>query len=250
MKKIITLLILITSINSSYAQYSETRNIARHNEISVTTGIQVEYIKSNKNEIRVECENKTHLNLVITEIQNGKLTIKYKPNSNIKTQKPTKVTVYSNYSLEKAKVSASGQLTLKDPINAPSFELESSSSGKLVTNIIKANTIEIDASSSGSIETIINAKNVKLESSSSAKTMIAGVASNIVIEMSSSSKIDLSKTKIDTLEVDGSSSAQLTINTAISLKSDLSSGAKLYYLQAPKNIIENKTSSGGKLVQK
>ncbi|MCI0922254.1 GIN domain-containing protein [Sphingobacterium rhinopitheci] len=250
MRNLIALFILFVSAHNSYAQYNETRSISQHNEISVATGIQVEYIKSNKNNVTIECENKLHLKLVVTEVSNGKLTIKYKSNSNIRARKPTRVTVYSNYSLEKAQVSSSGHLTLKDPINATSFELDASSAGKIVTNIIKANTIDIDASSSGSIEGTINAKNVELEAANSAKITLAGVASNIDIDMRSSAKIDLSKTKIDALALDGSSSAQLTINTAISLDSNLSSSAKIYYTKIPNNIIENKTSSGGRMVQK
>jgi len=249
MKKLTSLLFVCFLVASAQAQFKETRKISAHTSITVATGITVEYIRSNKNEVVVETETKEQLNLLLTDVSRETLEIRYKPNSTVRSKKGNTVTVYSNANLEKAKVSSSGQLTLKDPIKASSFKLDVSSSGKLITNEITAAKVDIDVSSSGKLEAKVNAKNLEIDASSSSKTVVSGIADQTSIDMSSSANIDLLNLKIKDLEIDGSSSSKVAFNTAATLSASLSSSAKATYVKMPERIVKNKTSSSGKLQQ-
>lgn len=249
MNKIITLILLLV-FASAQAQYQETRKIGKHQYISVAQAIEVEYIHSDRNEVIVECENKAHFDLLVTDVKNGNLNIQYKPNSSVSTKKANKVIVYSNSILEKAEATSSGKLTLKDAFTTSSFKLDASSAGRIFTNTIKANKIEIDVSSSAKIETMINTGKVEIDASSLGFVNITGKAENVEADMSSSANIDLSKLTIGTLAVDGSSLASLTFYTATTLTNKLSSSAKVYYTKIPGSIPENRLSSGGKFLQK
>lgn len=187
--------------------------------------------------------------LLITQIETNKLTIRFKPNSRVKTKSLSKITILSSYPLEEAKVSSSATLNIKDPIQATTFELEASSSGRLLVNQIKANKIDLDVSSSGKIEVSLITNKLEIEASSSGKAIISGNAEDVSIDMSSSSNINLNDTQIKNLEIDGSTSAKAYINTVVNLRSDLSTSAKVFYNKTPTNIIKNKTSTSGKLLQ-
>lgn len=89
MKKLATL-ILICCYVAAQGQHKETRKIEAHTAIAVSTGIDVIYIQSNKNEAIIECENKNHIDLLLTTVKAGTLEIRYRPNSSVSSKKPTK----------------------------------------------------------------------------------------------------------------------------------------------------------------
>jgi len=124
-----------------------------------------------------------------------------------------------------------------------------SSSGRLTTNEITANKIDIDVSSSGKLEAKVNTKDLDIDASSSSKTIVSGIADKASVDMSSSANIDLLNLKINDLEIDGSSSSKVAFNTASSLSASLSSSAKATYVKEPQKITKNKTSSSGKLMK-
>ena len=104
MKKLITVILVCLLSSNLKAQHTETRKIVSHQGISVATNLNVAYIESNKNEIIVDCENKNHINLILTEVKNGILTIQYKPNTKINSRNQNKITVYSNSKLKYQKI--------------------------------------------------------------------------------------------------------------------------------------------------
>lgn len=248
MKKLLSVL-FVCSFVAVQAQYKETRKIANHQTVSVATSIQVEYIESSKNEVVVECQNKEHLSLLLTEVKNGVLEIKYKPNSTIHSKGPNTVIVYSDSKLKSAKVSSSSKLTLKNTIKANNFEIIASSSGKLYINKIEANNITVNVQSSAKVEAQIATASLKIKASSSSDAILSGKASKTHVDMNSSADIDLSALMVESLYVDGSSSAKLIFNTADYLENRLSSSAKVLYKKIPNQIPVNQLSSGGKFTQ-
>lgn len=240
---------LIFFISLSQAQFKQSRPLTKHTEISVSNGIWVEYIRSTKNEIIVETENKDHLNQILTTVDAGKLTVKYKPNTHIKTRSPNKVKIYSNYILHKVDVNSSGSLQISSPFDVVNFQAKVSSSGKFISDIINATYCKLVMSSSAKINQVINSDKLDIQASSSAQAKIKGKVSTVQVDMNSSAQIDLSQVRIDDLICNGSSSSKLLISTANTLDSDLSSSAKIYYKQKPKEIIRNHTTSSGKLIK-
>lgn len=59
--KLFTTLLAFVIFNTCYGQFKEVRPLNKHNKIYVATGVNVEYIKSNKNEIIIETEKKNWL---------------------------------------------------------------------------------------------------------------------------------------------------------------------------------------------
>jgi hypothetical protein len=248
MKKLLTLLFVCTTVITQ-AQYKETRNISNHQSISVATSIQVEYIHSNKNEVIVECQNQEHVPLLLTEVKNGVLEIKYKPNTTIRAKSPNTVKVYSNAKLKSAKVSSSGKLTLRDAIKTSNFEFSASSSGKIYTNNIEADKIVVNVQSSAKVDLLVVTESLEVNASSSSDALIKGKTAKMHVNMSSSADVDLRSLTIKSLYVDGSSSAKLLFNTANYLENRLSSSAKVRYHAIPNQIPVNHLSSGAKFSQ-
>lgn len=249
MKKLLTLLFIASTLIVQ-AQHKQTRQLDAHKGISVSTNVHVKYIKSNKNEIILDCEKDEHLDLLLTDVKNGILEIRYKPNSKIKTKKSNKVTIYSSYNLKSAKASASADLTINDPIQADDFTIVASSSNDIVTNTIQANKITTQVSSSADIHSTVHTTTVNINASISADTIISGSAKHVIANMSSSADIDLQSLKIENLTINGSSSADLIFDTATNLDSNLFSSASVYYKIKPSNITNNKRSSGATLGKK
>lgn len=250
MKRTIVFFLAYFSLAVTFAQYKETRKIANHHGISVATSLNAAYVESDRNEIVLESEKKNYLDLIITEIKNDVLTIRYKPNTSIRTSKPNKVTIYSNSKLKVLKATSSATLHVDAPITSSPVSIVANSSGKISARHIKADNMDIEVTSSGKFDSHILASTAVIEASSSGKISLAGKIDNSTIDMSSSASLDLEKVTIKNLVCKGSSSAKLDISTANTLKSNLSSSAKISYATQPTQILENKTSSSGRLVKK
>ena len=249
MKNLLTIALIIATA-SAQAQFKTTRKVSAHSSIVAATGIVVEYINSNKNELIIETEKKEFIELISTDVKNGQLEIRYKPNSKINSKKASTVKVYSNSVLQEAKASSSATLILKDPINTRSIKLDAHASGSLATNEIQASIVKIACSSSAKMNTTVDANQLTINVSSSSKVTGAGKAENVNVNMSSSSTTNLENLNIDNLTINGSSSSKLFFYTANTLSSALSSSAQVYYTKAPNKITKNIMSSSGRLSQK
>lgn len=250
MKNIVFILLLASWSLTLQAQHKEVRKLHAHQGVSVATNLDVLYVLSNRNEIVLDCENKEHLNMIDTEVKNGVLRIQYKPNTKINSSRKNKVIVYSNSKLQSLKVTSNSNLKVEAPVEGNTINISASSSGKLFANKIKANTINVDLSSSAQLEASVSTANLNVNASSAGKMSLAGEAAVANIDMSSSARLDMDKLAIKDLVCKGSSSAKLDISTANTLKSNLSSSAKISYATQPTQILENKTSSSGRLVKK
>jgi hypothetical protein len=250
MKKLSTLIIAFLLFHTVNAQHKVVRKVMSHHGISVATSLNVAYIESNRNEIVIDCENKNHIDLILTEVKNGVLTIKYKPNTKINSQKQNKVTVYANSKLKSLNSSSSARLAVDAPLSSEAVSIVSTSSGKINARHIKAKNLDIQVSSSANLDAHVDAIKLTVVASSSSKIFLAGKIEDSNIKMSSSAKLDLTQASVRNLVCDGSSSAKLHITTVHTLSSDLSSSANITYAKEPSQILQNRTSSSGRLVKK
>ena len=211
MKNIIAIVFLCFGITSVLAQHKEERRIKLFNGISTATNLDVVYVLSDKNEIVVDCEKKEHLNLILTEVKNNVLTIRYKPNSSIRTHKPNKVIVYANSKLNSIKVSSGSNLNIQSEVESPKLKIETTSSGKLNVKNIQANLVELNVSSSADVVAAIIANKINLKASSSGKLSLSGKINAANIDMNSSAKLDLTKCILKDVICVGNSSAKLNL---------------------------------------
>ena len=248
MKRILTLILVCCTLITQ-AQHKETRKIAQLKSVSVSSAIQVEYVHSNKNEVVVECQNEDHLALLLTEVKNGLLEIKYKPNTRIKTNGYNKVIVYSDSKLIGAKATTSGRMRIVSPIHSPEFFIDVNSAAKIEINELTSEKVVVNAQTSGTVKAEINSTTLDVNTSSSSGVILTGKTNKANVNMSSSSDIDFNTLNIDSLSIVGSSSAKLFFNTVNNLENRLSSSAKVVYQKRPNQIRVNQISSGAKLSQ-
>lgn len=248
MKRLLTIALIAVSA-LAYGQHSETRKISSPKGITVSSSIEAKYIVSNRNEVVVETGNKDHLDKLETVVENGILHIRYKSNTHIRTQKTSRVTVYSSGKLQYVKVSSSASLLVEGEQKVPQIEVSVNSSGKLLASSIVAEKAKIDISSSGRFDAKLTTTDLDIEASSSSRLILAGSANNATLDISSSANLDLSALKIKNITVDASSSSQATVQVSGNLNADVSSSGKVYYIGKPQNLNVEKSSSG-QVVQK
>ncbi|WP_437917969.1 head GIN domain-containing protein [Sphingobacterium sp. LRF_L2] len=248
MKKILTLA-FVTLVTLSQAQHKEVRKIGKLEGVAVSSSIEAKYIVSDRNEVVVEVEDPDHLKKIETVIEYGKLHIRYKSFSTIRTKKPNRVTVYSNGKLSDVEVSSSASLRIEDPIKTSEIDIDVNSSGKLFASNITAEKVDLEITSSGRFDARINANFLEVEASSSGKLNLLGQANRAIVDISSSANVNMTDMRIKTANVDASSSAKVTINVSEELNADVSSSGKVYYVVKPKKLKIDK-SSGGQVEQK
>ncbi|QBQ40852.1 DUF2807 domain-containing protein [Sphingobacterium psychroaquaticum] len=244
MRKLLTIAFVSCLTLGLQAQHKQTRKISTPSGVSVATSLQTEYIRSNRNEVIVEAEDAKHLEQIETVVKDNVLYIRYKRNTTNVGRKNNRITVYASTDLKSIEVSSSGSLTINDPIQTNSLDIDVSSSGKLQAGRIQAAKASIDIGSSGRFTGAIRAQHLEIDASSSGKLTLTGEADQVSVDMSSSANLDLSGLKAKSVQVDGSSSAYLSIQATESIRGDVSSSAKIEHIGTPKTISVSKSSSG------
>lgn len=112
---------------------------------------------------------------------------------------------------------------------------------------VKAGNLEIKASSAAKIELDVKCDELNLDVSSAADVTLTGTAKNIDVDCSSAATADLQNLKVDTADIDVSSTGKVTVN-ANTIDADVSSVGTLRYVGSP-NFSKLETSTGGSVKQ-
>jgi hypothetical protein len=108
--------------------------------------------------------------------------------------------------------------------------LESSSGADLIAqNVIKAQNIELDASSGSDLHVELVAGEVSADASSGADIKISGQADALFADASSGSDIKAQDLMVKRCSADASSGSDISVNVSESLVADASSGADIRY---------------------
>lgn len=122
--------------------------------------------------------------------------------------------------------------------------LQSSSGADLIAqNVIKADKIELDASSGSDIEAQVNANEVVAEASSGADIKVSGHTDILYADASSGSDIKARNLVAKRCNADASSGADISVNVSESLTADASSGADISY-SGDADVTKKKSVSG------
>src|SRR5690606_36054053 len=157
--------------------------------VSASEGLDVYVTQSDEFQITVEADENV-IDLIGTDIKNGKLRIHARENI--------------------------GRATKKIFVSLPEVtELESSSGADLtVKNDLNADRIEIGASSGSDLEVTLRANEVKADASSGADIELSGEAGNLEIQASSGAEIKARDLLVKTCNAKASSGADITINVS------------------------------------
>lgn len=189
-------------------------------EVKGSRGLDVYLTKGNENKIVVEADENL-LDLIETNISNGKLTIT--SSKNIGRAKAKKIHVtYVELST-----------------------IEASSGADVIGNsVIKSETLTLDCSSGADLEVEVFTKQLYAETSSGADIDVSGKASTLNAKASSGSDLNAKKLEVITCNAKASSGANITVNVKDNLDAKASSGGDVKYYGNPVSVTKKDGSSG------
>ncbi|MCJ7465389.1 MAG: DUF2807 domain-containing protein [Maribacter sp.] len=208
-----------TGIKGNGIVVEENREITDDfTEISASEGLEVTVTQANDFEITVEGDENI-IDLIGTDIKNGKLRI---------------------HAIENI-----GRATKKVRVSLPQITALSSSSGANLRteNEIKADYLEIDASSGALVQLNVSAEDIDIDASSGANLDLSGSAQKAFIDGSSGANVNAKKLFTTECNAEASSGANIGIHVSKSLTADASSGGNISY-SGDATIQKNKSVSG------
>ena len=124
-----------------------------------------------------------------------------------------------------------GRATKNVYVTLPEISALETSSGAdlIVQNTVKANKIELEASSGSDLEVEVDANEVVAETSSGADIKVSGRTDVLYADASSGSDIKARGLVANRCTADASSGADISVNVSESLTADASSGADISY---------------------
>ena len=189
-------------------------------EVKGSAGLDVYLTEGSENKIIVEADENL-LDIIETEINNGRLNITAK--QNIGRSKSKKVHV-----------------TYKEL-----DEIYASSGADIIGNsVIKSEKITLDASSGSDIDVEIFAKEVIVETSSGADIHVTGKATLLMASSSSGSQINAKELIVINCNADASSGANITVNVKEKLSTEATSGGNIRYYGNPSAVSNDASRSG------
>ncbi|WP_273567412.1 head GIN domain-containing protein [Maribacter halichondriae] len=208
-----------TGISGNGNVVTEERDITEDfTEVLASEGIQVYVTQADEFEISVEADENV-MDLIGTDIRNGKLKI---------------------HAIENI-----GRATKKVYVSLPDVTALKGSSGSHLTteSTIKADILEIDASSGALMSIEINADQVDIEASSGANLTVAGGSDKTYVDASQGANINAKELMAKSCNAGASSGANIRINVSDELTADASSGGNISYT-GDANVTTKKSVSG------
>ncbi len=224
MKKSILFFLLSGLLFNLSAQEIEVRKVGSFKGVKSSQAIDVYLKKGDKEEVKVETSG-IKLSEVITEVSGGTLRIHLDHGSYRKIN----VKVYVTY-LTLEKISAS------------------SASNIFSEGVIKSPSMDVSASSAGSVEISIESQRVSVGASSAGNIQLEGKAANLEAEASSAGDVDAYNLESEVVNARASSAGSLKIMATKELDAHASSGGSIRYRGNPSRT--NTGSSSGGSVKK
>jgi hypothetical protein len=220
MKNFWALILIVCSFFPTHAQQTETRELGVFSGVKAAEGIDVFLKKGDKEQAKVEVTGTDPSN-VITEISGSYLKIHMKDGR----YRSVDAKVYVTY-VELHKLSAS-------------------SAGSIYSDgTIRANSLEISASSAGSIEVNVDARSAEVSASSAGDVELKGKAESVTVEASSAGEIDAYDLDVARVEAEASSGGSVKVNVSENLNARASSGGSIRYRGNPDRSNTNSSSGG------
>lgn len=220
MKKSLALVVVVFSILTAWAQDTEVRQLGSFSGVKAAEGVDVYLKKGDREEARVEVTG-TDASNVITEVSGSYLKVHMKDGR----YRSVDAKVYVTYvRLDKLSASSAGSIF---------------SEGN-----IQSNSMEISASSAGSVEVTIDAGNVQVSSSSAGDVELKGKVRKLSAEASSAGEVDAYDLEAEEVEAEASSGGSAKVNVRESLDAHASSGGSIRFRGNPDRSNTNSSSGG------
>lgn len=220
MKKLFVLVLSVISL-AGWSQESVTRNLGSFTGIKVSQGISVYLKKGDKESAKVEVTGTDPSN-VITEVSGSYLKIYMDDGGRYRN---TNVKVYVTYvRIDRLSASSAANIYADSPI--------------------KANKMEISASSAASVEILLEGGAVEASASSAGEVELKGKCQSLFADASSAGKVDAFDMESSEVEAEASSGGSVKIFVQKDLRAHASSGGSIRYRGNPDKQITDSSSGG------
>lgn len=187
------------------------REVGNFERMAVSGSFDVVLVKGKEGLIEIKIE-KNLLPYLVTDVENGKLKIKWKKGTNINTRKGVHLTVYFE-NLNSITSSGSNDITSND--------------------IIKTDNLEVAVSGSGDISLQVDVDNLDARVSGSGDLDFKGTADSFSAAMSGSGDIEGFALQTNTASLKISGSADITISVKEELYARVSGSGDITYKGNP-----------------
>jgi len=219
------LLITHFQIDAETFQNSKNRDLPKFTSVKLAISANVYLSQSATQSLRIEASEKL-LNLIETEVKDGRLIIKWTKN-NVRNNEKIKIYI-SMEEVEGITISGSGDVIADGKIKTDKLELAISGSGDMSFSNLEANDI-------------------KSKISGSADISISGsqIANSLSVAISGSGDVEASKLQVKNVKVKISGSGNCKLNVLNQLDASISGSGDVYYKGRPK--INGKVAGSGSI---
>ena len=201
-----------------------TREVDNFEKIGVSGSFDIDLVKGNEGLIEIKIE-KNLLPYLITDVENGKLKIRWKKGTNVQTNRGVHLIVHFK---EINDIASSGSSDIKSK------------------DLIKTDNLEVAVSGSGNISLHIDVEVLNARVSGSGDLDFKGAADNFKAAMSGSGDIEAFALETNKANLKISGSADITISVKDELYARVSGSGDITYKGNPK-IEDIKVSGSGEV---
>jgi hypothetical protein len=203
---------------------NETREVGNYDKIGVSGSFDVDLVKGKEGLIEIKIE-KNLLPYLVTEVENGKLKIRWKKGTNINTSRGVQLIVHFK---EINDIASSGSSDIKS------------------NDLIKTDNLEVAVSGSGNISLQVDVEVLNTRVSGSGDLDFKGAADNFKAAMSGSGDIKAFDLQTNSANLKISGSADINISVKDNLYARVSGSGDITYKGNPK-IEDIKVSGSGNI---
>lgn len=231
--------------NSSYIN-GEARNVGEFSGIQVSTGVNVVFKQESPTSVKVIADA-DKLQYVITKVENGVLKV-YIDNKGTKNLRFRNLSVnISSPRMDNIKASSGSNFNVVNSIRENNLTIDASSGANVHGDFKISNSVDIGISSGSNIRAGITAGTIMVKASSGSNAAIEGKANSGIIDISSGALVKADELRLDSLEAEATSGANLSVNVSSKLKVRASSGGLVKYKGRPEIEANISKTSGGTL---
>ena len=199
-----------------------TRTVDNFDNINVSGSFDVDLVKGKEGDISIEASENL-MDVIVTEVVDGTLKIKFKKGVNIRNSKTIHITV-SYATIEGVSLSGSGNIHTDDVVNAANFDLS--------------------LSGSGSIQLGVSCTNLSSSISGSGNMKLNGKTDVFSCSISGSGNVNSSELIANTVHAKISGSGNIKVNAIQEINAKTSGSGNVIYTGNPATVKANSSGSG------
>lgn len=215
-----------------------------YSELSVTAGIEVEFIHSETGRGTISADERALQHVSIVE-EAGRVIVSYDPQVRVSSPVPTIVRMPLSSALADIDASAAARVRGASRVltTAGRLRIEASSAAKVNLDV-EVEALELDLSSAAAYDGNVTVKGLTAELSSASRIKIEGSADYAHIDSSSAANFDGEGLNCRKADCEASSGSNIKIGVTDEIAASASSGSNINYRGRPA-IVRRSNSSGG-----